>query len=55
MVPVDEAKGRVASVCSDPTADVADILGLVAARFRLEITFHDVTDVFRGETIDPPD
>ena len=42
---VDEPKGWVAFFCSDPTAGVADILGHVAARFSLEITFRDLKDI----------
>ena len=44
VVLVDEPKGWVAFFCSDPTAGVADILGHVAARFSLEITFRDLKD-----------
>ena len=42
---VDEPKGWVAFFCPDPTADVADVLGTVAARFALEVTFRDVKEV----------
>jgi hypothetical protein len=45
VVLVDEPKGWVAFFCSDPTAGVADILGNVAGRFSLEITFRDVKEV----------
>jgi hypothetical protein len=45
VVLVNEAKGWVASFCSDPAAGVADILGNVAGRFSLEITFRDVKEV----------
>jgi hypothetical protein len=45
VVLVDEPNGWVAFFCSDPAAGVADILGLVAARFSLEITFRDVKEV----------
>lgn len=45
VVLVDEPTGWVAFFCSDPTASVADILGEVAARFSLEITFRDVKDI----------
>ncbi len=44
VVLVDEPKGWVAFFCSDPAAGVADILGHVAARFSLEITFRDLKD-----------
>jgi hypothetical protein len=45
VVLVDEPKGWVAFFCSDPAAGVADILGQVAARFALEITFRDLKEV----------
>jgi hypothetical protein len=45
VVLVDEPRGWVAFFCSDPTAGVADILGHVAERFSLEITFRDVKEV----------
>ncbi len=45
VVLVDEPKGWVAFFCSDPTAGVADILGHVAGRFSLEVTFRDLKDV----------
>jgi hypothetical protein len=44
VVLVDEPKGWAAFFCSDPTAGVADILGNVAMRFSLEITFRDLKD-----------
>ena len=45
MVLVDEPKGWVAFFCTDPTASVADILGAVANRFSLEITFRDCKEI----------
>jgi hypothetical protein len=45
VVLVDEPKGWVAFFCTNPAATVADILGSVAGRFRLEITFRDLKDV----------
>ncbi len=45
VVLVDEPKGWVAFFCTDPGATVADILGLVADRFSLEITFRDLKEV----------
>jgi DDE superfamily endonuclease len=45
VVLVDEPKGWVAFFCTDTAATVADILGCVAGRFSLEITFRDVKDV----------
>jgi hypothetical protein len=45
VVLVDEPKGWVAFFCTDPAAAVADILGSVAGRFRLEITFRDLKGV----------
>jgi len=45
VVLVDELKGWVAFFCTDPTATVADILGLVADRFGLETAFRDVKEV----------
>jgi hypothetical protein len=42
VVLVDEPKGWVAFFCTDPTASVADILGLVADRFSLETCFRDL-------------
>ena len=41
MVPVDEPHGWRAYFCADPTPRVADILGSVADRFSLEITFRE--------------
>jgi hypothetical protein len=45
VVLVDEARGWLAFFCTDPTATVADILGLVADRFSLETAFRDVKEV----------
>ncbi|MBN9118211.1 MAG: transposase [Planctomycetes bacterium] len=45
VVRVDEPKGWVAFFCTDTAATVADILGCVADRFSLEITFRDVKEV----------
>lgn len=45
MVLVDEPRGWVAFFCTDRTAGVADILGLVADRFSLETAFRDVKEV----------
>jgi hypothetical protein len=45
VVLVDEPHGWRAYFCTDPTASVADILGLVADRFSLEITFREVKDI----------
>jgi hypothetical protein len=45
VVLVDEPSGWRAYFCTDPTAGVADILGLVADRFCLETTFKDVKEV----------
>ena len=45
VVLVDEPNGWVAFFCTDPAATVADVLGAVAARFSLEVTFRDVKDV----------
>jgi len=45
VVLVREPKGWVAFFCTDPTACVADILGLVADRFSLETAFRDVKQV----------
>ncbi|VTR93088.1 Uncharacterized protein OS=Singulisphaera acidiphila (strain ATCC BAA-1392 / DSM 18658 / VKM B-2454 / MOB10) GN=Sinac_2157 PE=4 SV=1 [Gemmata massiliana] len=44
-VQVDEPEGLVVFFCTDPSATVADILGLVADRFGLEIAFRDVKEV----------
>lgn len=45
VVLVNEPKGWVAFFCTDTAASVADILGCVADRFSLEITFRDVKEV----------
>ena len=45
VVLVAESQGWVAFFCSDPTATVADLLGCVADRFSLEITFRDVKEI----------
>ena len=45
VVLVDEPKGWVAFFCTDPSATVADILGLVTDRFSLETAFRDVKEV----------
>lgn len=45
VVMVDEPTGWVAFFCTDTAATVTDILGAVAARFRLEVTFHDLKEV----------
>ena len=45
VVLVDEPNGWRAFFCTDATASVADILGLVADRFSLEITFREVKQV----------
>ena len=45
MVLVDESSGWVAFFCTDTSASVADILGCVAQRFSLEVTFRDLKDV----------
>ncbi|WP_246522759.1 hypothetical protein [Gemmata palustris] len=45
VVLVDEPKGWVAFFCTDPTASVADILGLIADRFSLETCFRDLKQV----------
>lgn len=42
VVLVAESKGWVAFFCTDTTATVADILGLVADRFSLETCFRDL-------------
>nr|WP_246523372.1 hypothetical protein [Gemmata palustris] len=42
---MDEPKGWVAFFCTDPTASVADILGLIADRFSLETCFRDLKQV----------
>jgi hypothetical protein len=45
VVLVDEPTGWVAYFCTDPSASVADILGTIADRFSLEITFRDCKQV----------
>ena len=45
VVLVDEPNGWRAYFCTDPSASVADISGLVADRFALEITFREVKQV----------
>jgi hypothetical protein len=45
VVLVDEPHGWRAYFCTDPTASVAEILGLVADRFSLEITFREVKEI----------
>ena len=45
VVLVDEPNGWVAFFCTDTAATVADILGCVAGRFSLEITFRDLKEV----------
>lgn len=45
VVLVDEPRGWAAFFCTDPTATVADVLGLVADRFSLETAFRDVKEV----------
>jgi hypothetical protein len=45
VVLVDEPTGWRAYFCTDPTATAADILGAVADRFSLEITFRDCKQV----------
>ena len=45
VVLVDEPNGWVAFFCTDPAVSVADILESVAARFSLEVTFHDLKEV----------
>lgn len=45
VVLVDEPRGWVAFFCTDTAASVADVLESVAARFRLEVTFHDLKEV----------
>jgi hypothetical protein len=44
VVLVDEPTSWRAYFCTDPTAAVADVLGLVAARFSLETAFKDVKE-----------
>ena len=45
VVLVDEPNGWVAFFCTDTEATVADILGLVADRFRLETCFRDLKQI----------
>ena len=45
VVLVDEPTGWRAFFCTDVSASVADILGAVAARFSLEITFRDCKEI----------
>jgi len=45
VVLVDEPKGWVAFFCTEPSATVADILGLVADRFSLETAFRDLKEI----------
>jgi hypothetical protein len=45
VVLVDEPTGWVAFFCTDPAATVADVLGCVADRFSLEVTFRDLKEV----------
>ena len=45
VVLVDEPTGCRAYFCTDPSASVAGILGMVADRFSLEITFRDCKQV----------
>ena len=45
VVLVSEPRGWVAFFATDPTAAPADVLGCVADRFALEITFRDVKEV----------
>src|SRR5262249_57134192 len=45
VVLVDEESGWRAYFCTDLSASVADILGAVADRFSLEITFRDCKPV----------
>ena len=42
---MEEEDGWVAFFCTDPNATVAEILGTVADRFALEITFRDCKEV----------
>ena len=42
---VDEPHGWRAYFCTDPAASAADILGLVADRFGLEIAFREVKEI----------
>jgi DDE superfamily endonuclease len=45
VVLVDEPTGWRAYFCTDPSASVADILGMVADRFSLEATFRECKQV----------
>jgi hypothetical protein len=45
VVLVDEPKGWVAFFCTDASATVAEILGLVADRFSLETCFRDCKEI----------
>lgn len=45
VVLLDEPNGWVAFFCTDTTATVADILGLVADRFSLETAFRDLKQI----------
>jgi hypothetical protein len=45
VVLVEESTGWVAFFCTDPSATVADVLGTVADRFALEITFRDCKEI----------
>jgi hypothetical protein len=45
VVLVDEPTGWIAFFCTDASAGVADVLGLVADRFSLETAFRDVKEV----------
>ena len=45
VVLVAEPKGWIAFFCTDPSASVADILGLVADRFSLETCFRDCKEI----------
>jgi hypothetical protein len=45
VVLVDEPTGWRAYFCTDPSANVADILAMVADRFSLEITFRECKQV----------
>ena len=45
VVLVSEVRGWVAFFCTDRSASVAEVLGLVADRFSLECTFRDCKDV----------
>ena len=45
VVLVDEPTGWRAYFCTDPSASVADVLGMVADRFSLEVTFRECEQV----------